>query len=166
MVDYIYREGLCTKNLFARGGVSVADSAAARECLDTGADFGERGVSVHSVASTLLAFLNELPEPVVPRALFAECMEASGSRAAAYAFVTERLPPVNYNVFYYLMSFLREAVAKCAENKLTPERAAAIFSGVLLKSPYIPQGHRGHAVTGKRKMVDFIMHFLTLPQRD
>lgn len=167
MVDHIYREGLGTPNLFARGGVSVADSAAARECLDTGASFAERGVSVHGVAAALLAFLGALPEPVIPQGLFAQCVEASASRAAAYAFATERLPPVHYSVFYYLMSFLREAVARRAENGLTPERAAAIFSDVLMRSPDKPCANKPRVcmdcVTTKNKKVDFIMHFLTPP---
>ena len=173
MVDHLYREGLGTPNLFARGGVSVADAAAARECLDTGASFAERGVSVHGVAGALLAFLGALPEPVVPRPLFAQCLEASASRAAAYAFATERLPPVHYSVFYYLMSFLREAVARRAENGLTPERAAAIFSDVLLRSldktcdPTVSSrgGVSCTTATMDRKAA-FIMHFLIPSHED
>lgn len=162
MVDYLYREGLGTPNLFMRGGTSVADSAAARECLDSGARFEERGVTVHGVADALLAFLDALPEPVVPVGLFAQCVEASASRAAAHAFVTERLPPAHYSVFYYLVSFLREAVGRCAENGLTAERAAAVFSEVLLKPPGKPCGRscQPSACAPRNKKADFLMHFL------
>ena len=158
MVDHIYRVGLGTPNLFARGSASDSEAEAAMECLDTGDSFERRGVSVHGVADALLRYLVSLPESVVPQRLFWECVEAGGSRAAAYAFAAERLPAVHYNVFYYLMSFAREAVGRSAENGLTPERAAAIFSSVLLRTPDLPEGRTDWAC---KKKTDFIMHFLT-----
>ena len=71
LVDALYRTGLAEKDLFIQPGVP-SEVAAIREALDTGAEFGvgvSGGVSAHSLAEVLMAFLQALATPVVPARL-------------------------------------------------------------------------------------------------
>ena len=53
-----------------------------RECLDTGTAFpaslGDEGT--HAVAETLVCFLGDLPSPIIPDALYQQCIEYSSTR--------------------------------------------------------------------------------------
>lgn len=71
-------------------------------------------LGIHSMAETLLRFLESLPEPVIPFALQPRCLEAASvlgtvgldACKASLAF----LPSTHFNVFLYVVSFLKEVV--------------------------------------------------------
>ena len=82
----------------------------------------------------LVRFLESLAEPVIPTSVYKECIQSSGSYAQCKQVVAS-LPPVHYNVFYYLMAFLRELLKFSDSNKLTVEKLAVVFSSVLIRPP-------------------------------
>jgi hypothetical protein len=52
-----------------------------RECLDTGAEFGDMGPeAAFAMGESLVTFLNSLPEPVIPGPFYQECLDACVSR--------------------------------------------------------------------------------------
>lgn len=72
------------------------------------------------MAETVIRFLESLAEPVIPFSLYTQALDASIGYAQCRALVAQ-LPVVHYNVFYYLIAFLREALSH-HENKLVPEK--------------------------------------------
>ena len=109
LVDALWQGGMREKDLFS----STADQGEVRclrECLDTGAQFPS--CSAHSVVEALLSFVSSLPMPLLPPDLYPSLadVEPLNLRAWSRNFL-EQLPPINYNVFVYLLSFERELLA-------------------------------------------------------
>eukprot|EP00727_Mastigamoeba_balamuthi_P006660 m51a1_g2614 putative type ii inositol -trisphosphate 5-phosphatase-like (1072) ;mRNA; r:512229-517451 len=152
IVDWLYRRGMEAPDIFCTSGSS--DMELIRECLDTGDSFCNHDINIHSVAETLIQFLESLSEPVIPVEVYAQCLDASQSYTQCRATLAHALKPVHYAVFHYLISFLREMLTCSDKNKLTPERLAVLFSSVLLRPT-----ERGAQQTDRRK-VDFLFHFL------
>jgi phosphatidylinositol-bisphosphatase len=165
-------------DLFLESGVQ-SEMEAIRECLDTGGVLEEvyKG-SIDSVAEVLIRFLESLAEPVIPYAYYTRCIEASGSYVECKQLLT-CLKTVNYNVFYYLMAFLREVLTRQHRNRLSPEKlgmchfwiiffmsliltsffnTAVVFSSVLIRPP--PPA-ASESVVKKKAKAEFIYHFFT-----
>lgn len=157
IVDYIYLCGMDTPGIFAQSG--SADMAAIRECLDTGAPFTLHSFGVHSMAEVLVRFLEALSEPVIPYALYQQCLDAAASYQAARRIVSTQLTAVHYNTFYYLMSFLQELLGHKDKNGLSQERLVYLFSSVLLRSPD-PKAKLTEEVV--RKKVMFVNNFVSI----
>jgi hypothetical protein len=84
------------------------------EALDTGTQFqvpSESAQSVYSMAEAFIRFLDDLPEPVVPVFFFQKCIDSINSAILAKHVISE-IPSVNYNVFIYVTSFLRDYISK------------------------------------------------------
>jgi phosphatidylinositol-bisphosphatase len=123
IVDAIYLKGLVQPHLFTEPGV-VEEVSRIRECLDTGSPFGE--FSVHSYADALIGFLESLSDPIVPSRLFPS-QEIDSLSIQSYARrLLEDLPPVNYNIFVYVISFFREVLAHRQRNLLSAAKVARV----------------------------------------
>lgn len=73
------------------------------------------------MAETLLRFLESLPEPVIPFALQPRCLEAASVLGtvgldACKASLTF-LPNTHFNVFLYVVSFLKEVVCSAKRRR-------------------------------------------------
>ena len=123
LVDAVYEKGLQQPNLFFTPG-NPEEVKQIRECLDTGAQFGT--FSVHSYIDALTHFLSCLATPVVSPAIFPTVeINAETIQSMTRRFL-EDLPPIHYNVFVYIVSFLREALAYKDRNNLTAAKLARI----------------------------------------
>src|SRR5690242_2488485 len=96
-----------------------------RESLDIGEPFDKQNIlffifflikkpllwilTAHSMAKTLTRLLESLGEPVIPFDNFDAVIECKDFAQAKT--IISSLNPVHYNVFYYLMAFLRELLA-------------------------------------------------------
>jgi phosphatidylinositol-bisphosphatase len=119
LVDAVWQGGMREKDLFS----SAADQGEVRclrECLDTGAQFPS--CSAHSVVEALVSFISALPQPLLPPELYPTLadVEPLNLRAWSRNFL-EQLPPINYNVFVYLLSFERELLALREFNRWVDE---------------------------------------------
>lgn len=110
-----------------------------RRCLDTGnaldttillnksdPSSSADEIAANSMVDVLVAFLECLPEPVIPTALYELALEASDSSRAmaevrmkieqlvsetyAVTQLKERLPYIRLNVLLYIASFLKDAI--------------------------------------------------------
>jgi len=153
LIDYIYKRGLSEEGLFLQSG-GQKEMEIIRECLDSGENFALYNVSIHSMAETVIRFLESITDPVIPFALYSQALEASGSYVQCKQLV-KNLPTVHYNVFYYLISFLRE-ILTYRESKQSPEKLALIFSSVLLR----PDDGAPTSEVIIKKKADFLFHFL------
>lgn len=159
LVDHLYRHGLNEEGLFLVHGVE-AEKCAIRECLDTGAPL-EPAWSAHSVAETLLLFLDALPHPVIPIAFYAQCIDPSASHSFCKQ-VVESLPEVNYNVFHYLVSFGREMLTPNKyRHRVMPRELARELGNVLLRPPSESRYRKASAVEKhEAARTEFIQRFL------
>eukprot|EP01027_Heterolobosea_sp_BB2_P012882 GEZU01018627.1.p1 GENE.GEZU01018627.1~~GEZU01018627.1.p1 ORF type:complete len:226 (+),score=83.95 GEZU01018627.1:2-679(+) len=158
LVDYIYKHGMREDGIFQESG-NPRDFDIIREKLDTGESFADFDGSVHSVAEALIQFLDSLSTPVIPFQFYRPCLDSCMSAAKARSVVSQ-LPPVHYNVFHYLMAFLREILYNADANKLTPEELAIGFSNVILKSPEGIAEKSINKLQDQKSKVAFMMHFL------
>lgn len=107
-----------------------------RECLDTGQPFPSP-INIHSMAECLLLFLSSLADPVIPQTNYFTILEQSGSYLKCKQLI-QSLPPVNRNVFCYIIAFLRELLKYSFHNKLTPRQIALLFGGTLIRNETHP----------------------------
>ncbi|EGC34737.1 inositol 5-phosphatase 4 [Dictyostelium purpureum] len=159
IIDYIYNNGLKEEGLFIKSGVTK-EMEAIRDCLDTAEHFSTISFSIHSMAETLIRFLESLVEPVIPFNMYQQALDASSTPHSCKQLVSH-LPSVNYNVFFYLISFLIEVLSHQQENQLTADQLAIVFSTILLRpSPLSPLSQFPPDANIVKKKADLILHFL------
>jgi inositol polyphosphate 5-phosphatase INPP5B/F len=117
------------------------------------------GCSIHSVGEALLSFLNTLAEPVVPFAMYQRFVNTDSY--GEYKQLLLSLKTAHYNVFYYLVAFLRDSVLRISsESPPTSERVdqvASVFAEVILRAPHVEQQDN------HKRAVQFIRSFLASP---
>jgi phosphatidylinositol-bisphosphatase len=151
MVDDIYRHGMSStdRDLFIKAGVP-AEIELIRECLDTGIEFERH--SVHSMCEALLLWLAALREPVIAseRLPSGEFEVYEGGRR-----FLENLPPVSYNAFIYILSFLRELLIQSDQALSLAPKLSMIFAQCFTRVPPGAEGSTG------RSMHVLLAHFMT-----
>jgi hypothetical protein len=94
-----------------------------REALDTGAELPS--CSPQSIIASIFGMLLALPKPLLPPELCPQThIEPSKVRSWSRGFL-HSLPPLHYNVFVYLLSFLREVLTQGKYNRATPTSLAS-----------------------------------------
>lgn len=115
--------------LFLRSG----DDASAQRVLSL-VDRGERiphDLSGYAVGSCMLQILRNLKDPVVPRELYKRVLEAGHTEEPELVQgVLDLLPPLNANVFWYIVDFLCDS--RLAQGPGNGKEIAAVFGDVLL----------------------------------
>ncbi|XP_061427974.1 inositol polyphosphate 5-phosphatase OCRL-like isoform X2 [Lethenteron reissneri] len=154
LVNHLYRNALTQEDLFQQPGLT-AEMEEIRDCLDTDIPDTLPG-SNHSVAESLLMFLEALAEPVVSCELYAQCL-AKASSASQSSQVIQQLPRCHLNTFRYLMAFLRELLKHSEDNGVDLKLLATVFGGLLLRPP---GKRRVLNSQEKEKAADFIFNFL------
>ncbi|ESO88961.1 hypothetical protein LOTGIDRAFT_106380, partial [Lottia gigantea] len=157
MVNHIHLHGLKEESLFQQPGLN-SEIQQIRECLDTGIPETLPG-SIHSVAESLLLFLEALPESVIPSIAYYKCLDTSNNYLLNF----------HRNVFKYLCAFLRELLKYSEDNNLDVKFLASMFGEVFLRPPKPLTDPRlksdAHAKQARRmeddKRAAFIYHFLT-----
>src|SRR5690606_4218272 len=119
LVDYLYKYGIRDGGLFQESG-DLFETKEVREMIDSGKSLSEFRGSIHSVSECLFSFLESLTEPVIPYQFYASCISACETFSAANQQIN-KLPPVHYNTFHYIMAFLREVLQNSDANKLTAD---------------------------------------------
>ena len=128
-----------------------------REALDVGAEFDP--CSVHSLADALSHFLKSLAEPVIPPSLFPTMEIDSQSIQPWSRRFLELLPPINYNIFVYMISFFRELLLYTESNRLTATKLAIVCCNCMVKTDTAENEDR--EVQRKHSLQHVISHFLT-----
>ena len=119
------------KGLFQTSG-SSQDFIVLREWLDTNDTENEPEVSVHSVADTLLIFLNSLCEPIIPFDFFQRCLENSSDFNVTQT-ILPLLPIFHKNVFNYIRQFLHQVLRHSQARNYDEQILAEIFGDIVLR---------------------------------
>mmetsp|Transcript_13038 Transcript_13038/g.23138 ORF Transcript_13038/g.23138 Transcript_13038/m.23138 type:complete len:841 (+) Transcript_13038:63-2585(+) len=117
---------------------TAAKMAMVRRCLDAGHDLvpddNDQGVAMaHAVAAVLIEFLDGLPDPVVPFVLFPRADIDSASAENWLRRFLEQLPPLENNVFLYMVTFAREVAKNMSYNHVDPRELSGIFAHCLFR---------------------------------
>ncbi|CAH8616520.1 unnamed protein product [Heterobilharzia americana] len=135
LVNHI-NEYITEPDLFRQMGPS-SDIALIRDILDTttaSCPFPET-ISVHSIASCLLLFLNTLPESVIPSPFQEKCLNSLANFECAVQAL-QYLPISNQNLFYYLIIFMQRCLTFKEHNGTDIDLLASCFGEIFfLESP-------------------------------
>ena len=153
LVDYLLHTALEEAQLFLTPG-TPEEIRNVRNLLDMGLPLHKNySGSCHSVAQALLALLSSFPTPVFPPNLYERAIGNCDNPDACFEIV-KSLPPVSYNLFHYLISFLRELLLK--NPTLDPHSLANVFAPILM---HLPQSSRNF----DQYCVIFFLYFLNYP---
>ena len=130
LVDALWNgKALLEKDLF-QAPQDPSEVAAKREALDCGLDF-PHGCTPHAYLEALTSFLSSLPKPLLPPELYpAPDADEASQRGLAKRFL-DALPPLSYNVFVYVLSFLREVLAQHHYNRTSADKLAMVCIGCM-----------------------------------
>jgi inositol polyphosphate 5-phosphatase INPP5B/F len=123
IVDALSERGYNQPGIFTEPG-NPDEVDQIRECVDTGAPFGQ--FRVHSYAEALMEFLESLSSPIISHQLFPSGEIDSGNIQYFARRFLEEIPPIHYNVFVYVISFFREVLVHREKNKLSAAKVARI----------------------------------------
>ncbi|KAI7848005.1 Endonuclease/exonuclease/phosphatase [Circinella umbellata] len=115
-------------------------------------------VGANSMIDILVAFLECLPEPVIPAAMYKQALEAANSTEAMAQFKSD-LPHIHLNVLLYITSFLKDAIKYAPESyrDARTTRIAEIFTVMVRPAPEYKEQNPELA---KQKRADFILSLL------
>lgn len=141
-------------DLFLRSG----DEALTQRVLSF-VDRSERippDLSGYAVGSCMLQILGNLSDPVVPRKLYRRVLEAGHSMEPELVQgVLDLLPPLNSNVFWYIVDFLCDT--KLVKGPENARALAGVFGNVLLTPHGAANSERDH-----RRKTDFMMEAFSI----
>uniref|UniRef100_A0A8C0HC12 Rho-GAP domain-containing protein n=1 Tax=Chelonoidis abingdonii TaxID=106734 RepID=A0A8C0HC12_CHEAB len=86
---------------------------------------------VHVVTGALKLFFRELPEPLVPFALFD--LPTYDERVQRLAELVQSLPPPNYATLRYILAHLRKVMEYADANRMTRQNIGIVFGPTLLR---------------------------------
>lgn len=158
LVDALWNgKALLEKDLF-QGTADEGEVASIREALDTGADF-PAGCTPHAYVEALTSFLAALAKPLVAAELCPSIEVDEVTNKQLCKRFLEALPPLSYNVFVYVLSFLREVLAQAGYNRSSPDRLAAVCVQCMTASEEGREDTR--RATRLNALKDLVVHLLT-----
>ena len=134
LIDALWNgKALTEKDLF-QGVSDEAEVAAIREALDTGVDF-PAGCSPHAYVEAMTNFLASLAKPLIPSDLYPAVEVDEVTQKQLCKRFLDALPPLSYNVFVYVLSFLREVLAQSGYNRTSPASLASMCMQAMTAQP-------------------------------
>ncbi|XP_033106034.1 inositol polyphosphate 5-phosphatase OCRL-like [Anneissia japonica] len=159
IVDHLFRNGLKQEDLFRQEGLKneILDI---KDCLDLGIPEEIPG-SIHSVAESLMLFLESLREPVIPFKYYQKCLDSSNNFVLCKQ-VMGMIPTSHKNVFKYLTAFIRELLFNSDENKLDAKTLSTMFGSLFLRTQNASQLEKSGrtSLSVARKKASFVYQFL------
>ncbi|XP_059142806.1 inositol polyphosphate 5-phosphatase OCRL-like [Physella acuta] len=132
LVDFLRKKGLDQADLFQMPGRN-SEIQQIRDCLDTGKpELLPDQLNVHSVAESLLLFLECLAQPVIPYDFYSKCLTSSNNLLLSKQIVSS-LPDCHKNCFQYICAFLRELLKFSDKNGLEIKFLSTMFGEVMMR---------------------------------
>ncbi|KAF6717662.1 Rho GTPase-activating protein 5 [Oryzias melastigma] len=141
-VDYIERTGLTTEGLYrVSGNKTDQDNIQKQFDQDHHIDFVAMDVAVNAVAGALKAFFADLPDPLIPYRLHPELVEAAKmmdytERLQELQEIVKKFPPVNYQVFKYIITHLNRVNQHSKTTLMTAENLSICFWPTLMRPDF------------------------------
>lgn len=162
MTKYLEEFGLNHKGLFRISG-SATRIKELKQKYDQGQEVNLLNEGdVHSVASLLKLFLNELPIAVFPDHVYTDALtilKENGNHVADCLKCLKRLlsslSTAHYSLFHYLIRFLAKVASHSDVNHMTQENLAVVFGPAFFRIPCSPS-----ALEKQRLCNNLLLHFL------
>mmetsp|Transcript_28166 Transcript_28166/g.45339 ORF Transcript_28166/g.45339 Transcript_28166/m.45339 type:complete len:712 (+) Transcript_28166:48-2183(+) len=140
IVDHLYRRGgLYEVELFVTDGYPD-EVKGIMESLDCGEPFEK--VSLHSMAETLVRFLSSLEFHVFSAAILNQAHHSKTDNIHSFCRLSLRqLNPLQYRVFTYVVSFIREILKHKEHNKLSVDLLVPVFAKCLFEDDGAGKAH-------------------------
>ncbi|XP_017568923.1 rho GTPase-activating protein 5 [Pygocentrus nattereri] len=141
-VDYIERTGLTTEGLYrVSGNKTDQDNIQKQFDQDHSVDFMAMDVAVNAVAGALKAFFADLPDPLIPYSLHPELVEAAKivdhiERLQVLKEIVRKFPPVNYEVFKYVITHLNRVSQHSKTTLMTADNLSICFWPTLMRPDF------------------------------
>ncbi|XP_061675919.1 rho GTPase-activating protein 5 [Syngnathoides biaculeatus] len=141
-VDYIERTGLTTEGLYrVSGNKTDQDNIQKQFDQDQSVDFVALDVAVNAAAGALKAFFADLPEPLIPYSLHPELVEAAKmadylERLQLLKEIVKKFPPVNYEVFKYIITHLNRVSQHSKSTLMTADNLSICFWPTLMRPDF------------------------------
>ncbi|VDP32035.1 unnamed protein product [Schistosoma curassoni] len=117
-------------------------------------------ISVHSITSCLLLFLNTLPESVIPQEFHEKCFNSLANFESAVQAL-QHLPICNQNLFYYLITFMQRCLTFKEQNGTDIDLLAPCFGEIFfLESSNTTTAQKSAVAMKQLKRAAFISIFL------
>ena len=130
-------------------------------------DFESLSSDYHTVADLLKLYLRELPEPLVPTALFkaySQMVESNENCASSVSIITRlvdtALPPIYYNMLKYICLFLNDVAIFHDYNEMNVNNLAIIFAPNLLQLGALLDVSQSSAMKWAKTEVLFVRHLI------
>lgn len=157
LTHYLFNHGLSEENLFFTPGDTV-QMEEIRARLDS-KQLLLPGTDVHSVAETYIQFLKSLPDPVIPFNMYQRCNACSNSAILCRQLVSD-LNAAHYDLFMYIVLFLKETLSHRTMNRLTSDRLALLFGSVMIRQETRSNAAQAPSDAVSRRKAEFLMHFI------
>ncbi|XP_048830065.1 rho GTPase-activating protein 5 [Brienomyrus brachyistius] len=141
-VDYIERTGLTTEGLYrVCGNKTDQDNIQKQFDQDHSMDLIAMDVAVNAVAGALKAFFADLPDPLIPYSLHPELVEAAKivdhiERLQVLKEIVRKFPPVNYEVFKYVITHLNRVSQHSRTTLMTADNLSICFWPTLMRPDF------------------------------
>jgi len=127
-----------------------------REALNTAQELTEFGAA--SLAHSLIILLESLADPILPDVVSQQLSFTPVTTVQMEQRVLSMLPTLNYNVYIYIMSFLRVLLAETSSDMLTAEALAFVFANAFTKRCQSPMSPTD--LTVNHGVVEFLKRFM------
>ncbi|XP_026085471.1 LOW QUALITY PROTEIN: rho GTPase-activating protein 5 [Carassius auratus] len=141
-VDYIESTGLTTEGLYrVSGNKTDQDNIQKQFDQDHSVDLIVMDVAVNAVAGALKAFFADLPDPLIPYCLHPELVEAAKivdhyERLQVLKEIVRKFPPVNYDVFKYVITHLNRVSQQSKTTLMTADNLSICFWPTLMRPDF------------------------------
>ncbi|XP_053700528.1 rho GTPase-activating protein 5 [Synchiropus splendidus] len=141
-VEYIERTGLTAEGLYrVSGNKTDQDNIQKLFDQDHNIDLLELDVAVNAAAGALKAFFADLPEPLIPYSLNPELVEAAKmvdhtERLQVLKEIVKKFPPVNYQVFKYIITHLNKISQHSKTNSMTADNISICIWPTLMRPDF------------------------------
>ena len=159
LIDALWSgKALMEKDLF-QAAADPAEVAAIREALDCGTDFPPH-CTPHAYTEALTSLLAALPRPLLPPDLYPTVEVDEFTHRQLCKRFLDALPPLSYNVFVYVTSFLREVLAQQNYNRTSADKLALVCVGCM--TPPVEEGKVAEAEKRLTALKELISQLLTV----
>ncbi|KAK1793002.1 hypothetical protein P4O66_001716 [Electrophorus voltai] len=140
--DITYCRCLTTEGLYrVSGNKTDQDNIQKQFDQDHNVDFMAMDIAVNAVAGALKAFFADLPDPLIPYNLHPELVEAAKivdhiERLQVLKEIVRKFPPVNYEVFKYVITHLNRVSQQSKTTLMTADNLSICFWPTLMRPDF------------------------------
>ncbi len=160
LVDALWTGGaIREKDLFATPGKSD-EIISIRESLDCGENFN-KSFSPHSIVEALITLVESFPSPIISNDV---CPMAEVNEQTLRAYCREILDkssPLNFNLFVYIISFMREVYSQRDYNRTTIDLLTNVCITMLLPLQEVEEFNKQMRLEKVSKLQPIIKYFIT-----